>query len=581
MAAIAAVEQAASEAPDSVSREQAFLEETKRQLELGSGLIEPEAIENILFEPSSVAVPTPVTITRDALPSPELIEAQEILGTAQKENLFSILDLTLQKADADLETANEWYSYADQYPEAAEIALDEAQKQVKQRFDDVENLKERVLARDIDPNRLFHNKSAAARFGAALSVAVGQMVSTRTGAPNTALKIIESAIERDIRAQEIDSQNLRFATSTSLSLLDRARGVLQDKKAAIAFVKELRWQEAQAKFMANEALFQGPLQRAQFEQALLEMQAKELEAQEERERQGLRVSIKTTIGQTKQATQQAELARRLELAGRTEPLSISRATVAGQPRAEGIGAGIISKPSKALQGASATTSKDLTNIKLYNPATARRWTLGDTLPLSDGRAGLSPESRLIIDKNTRPQDLQDIKDRRAKATADDRALKELATRLVSLGQKIVKLKEIGSATRTKFINDIEEAKIVTETKSLITPIVAAYKALSGDVGNIAVQETNRMMEGSGIPGTLDSINELVKFITIPSLAGLDRDEAYFQVSSQLNVAANGIIRTLDIRRKDLGLVPGTYSESAPTTTGREEFQFELSRKPTR
>ncbi len=75
------------------------------------------------------------------------------------------------------------------------------------------------------PGRLFLNAHGAATFASALSIAAGAMNSSRFGGQNTALGIIEGAIQRDLNAQ-IQAQNNAKAGA------QLQRGIFQDMQEA-------------------------------------------------------------------------------------------------------------------------------------------------------------------------------------------------------------------------------------------------------------------------------------------------------------------------------------------------------------
>lgn len=60
--------------------------------------------------------------------------------------------------------------------------------------------------REIDPRRRFKDQSAAERFMGALALGIGAYVQTMTGGPNTAMQIMNKAIDDDIHAQ-VENRN--------------------------------------------------------------------------------------------------------------------------------------------------------------------------------------------------------------------------------------------------------------------------------------------------------------------------------------------------------------------------------------
>lgn len=68
----------------------------------------------------------------------------------------------------------------------------------------------------IDPNHFFTSRDTITNIGLALSVAMGSYWSTVAGGPNEAMQIVDKAIDRDIRAQEVNMANKRASADSAL-----------------------------------------------------------------------------------------------------------------------------------------------------------------------------------------------------------------------------------------------------------------------------------------------------------------------------------------------------------------------------
>lgn len=82
----------------------------------------------------------------------------------------------------------------------------------------------------VDPNKFYHEKDTLTNIGLALSVAMGAYWSTLTGGPNQAMQIVDKAIDRDIRAQEVNLANKRAVADTALRRNLMATGSLERAK---------------------------------------------------------------------------------------------------------------------------------------------------------------------------------------------------------------------------------------------------------------------------------------------------------------------------------------------------------------
>lgn len=73
---------------------------------------------------------------------------------------------------------------------------------------DISNATDMVLNSEIDPNRIY--KSTGQKVGAALAMALGAAGAALTGTENGAMRILETAIDRDIAAQRMEIESLKF-----------------------------------------------------------------------------------------------------------------------------------------------------------------------------------------------------------------------------------------------------------------------------------------------------------------------------------------------------------------------------------
>lgn len=139
----------------------------------------------------------------------------------------------LEISNAMPETIQKWEEgSADLDPKQAYQELESGLNEVSLELDEVRNYFKDLSKRTVDPGRFYANGGGAS---AAVAVAVGALSQAMLGpgAPNTALNIIESAVERDIRAQEVTLQNAQQSGQGMLQALEQSRAVLKDKHSAL------------------------------------------------------------------------------------------------------------------------------------------------------------------------------------------------------------------------------------------------------------------------------------------------------------------------------------------------------------
>ncbi|MCP4434339.1 MAG: hypothetical protein GY812_02425 [Actinomycetia bacterium] len=116
------------------------------------------------------------------------------------------------------------------------------------------------------PGRLFHDSSGAAMWGAAMSLAAGAFQSERSGGPNTAMAIIDTAIKQDLAAQEIQYDAMKTELQANQTLYSQMRASYGDaivaRKAQGAALREAaaaRLQAAGREFLPQQAKLAGDI----------------------------------------------------------------------------------------------------------------------------------------------------------------------------------------------------------------------------------------------------------------------------------------------------------------------------------
>lgn len=115
--------------------------------------------------------------------------------------------------------------------------LDDGQAVYKQALDDLN-------AQKIEPNRLYANQSTGDKIIAAIGIALGGIASGMTGQKNSALEIIQNAIDRDIEAQKIEVEKKSKNVAVQGSLYNDLVGRLQNEDAARHYMTSLLLQQS-------------------------------------------------------------------------------------------------------------------------------------------------------------------------------------------------------------------------------------------------------------------------------------------------------------------------------------------------
>ena len=126
-----------------------------------------------------------------------------------------------------------------------------AQKDIDAAVAEVVNFK-------IDPKRFY--KSTGAAIASAIAVALGEFSSKLGGGPNTALAIINRAIDRDIDAQKTELKNLQYGASAASNAYGRLLDQHGDAEKAELLAKEQALYFVQMELGAITDKYKVPLQ---------------------------------------------------------------------------------------------------------------------------------------------------------------------------------------------------------------------------------------------------------------------------------------------------------------------------------
>jgi hypothetical protein len=118
----------------------------------------------------------------------------------------------------------------------ADVQAREAERQrvIGQKLAQVDQLAQEAAAGRVDPDHFWKDKGAETQFAAAILQGVSAWAEGMGGGKAYAIQNINQAIERDMRAQEINLQNKREALHAQTNLLGHLRQEFGDRDAAAA-----------------------------------------------------------------------------------------------------------------------------------------------------------------------------------------------------------------------------------------------------------------------------------------------------------------------------------------------------------
>lgn len=204
---------------------------------------------------SPVSATTTLTRNYDIVDvDPELEANARMLEDQLRNTLASV---HLREASFQGELAGLEASVADDLlQDREEIAAIANQAAVRQRegLETLGELNESVMNRTINPERFFTSRGGAARFSAAASVALGTLSQALApGMQNTAMAIIDNAIQRDIDAQVSNLRNANLGVDRQRGLLQDLRNVFGDELQARQALRSMYITEAQRRIQALAA----------------------------------------------------------------------------------------------------------------------------------------------------------------------------------------------------------------------------------------------------------------------------------------------------------------------------------------
>lgn len=149
----------------------------------------------------------------------------------------------LAQREADIEKQRQKFAYEEF--EAAKARAKEQQDALRFAETEMDTLNQEVRETKIDPNAYWTNQNAFGKALSAISVALGAFAQGMSGGrvPNTALQLMNAAIEREIDAQKANLANKRASLADKRSIYAMARQRFGDAEQAENYTRA-RLQEA-------------------------------------------------------------------------------------------------------------------------------------------------------------------------------------------------------------------------------------------------------------------------------------------------------------------------------------------------
>ena len=151
--------------------------------------------------------PSAVSVGRTANPTMSVGQRIDAQIDRQMAPQFALTrrqgDLATQSAEGDASFAQDEAVIGRERDQADEQRRAQQARDEARLYGDVTRAADEVTAKQYDPDRYFKQRGAGATLLASLAVAMGELGRglQRTGGPNTALQIVNDAVERDVAAQ--------------------------------------------------------------------------------------------------------------------------------------------------------------------------------------------------------------------------------------------------------------------------------------------------------------------------------------------------------------------------------------------
>lgn len=243
---------------------------------------------DIIAAASEVPPPATIAPASTLAKSPAEPAALAPLGSgfSQMENGFqaqqgAIMEAKFATQQAQTGIVAEQVKQAQMLEEARQQE-EKAQLEKKQRIDAAESLYKQSLAdlqaQKIDPNRLYNNTSTGDKIVGAIAIALGGISAGMSGRKNAAYEVIENAIDRDIKSQEMEIAKKEKGVAVQGSLFNELVGRLQNEDVARHYLKSLMLEQGKSVIESYQSQITNATQQAQLSKLYGELEVANGEA---------------------------------------------------------------------------------------------------------------------------------------------------------------------------------------------------------------------------------------------------------------------------------------------------------------
>lgn len=186
------------------------------------------------------------------LGSPEALKSVNESLDLHRQAIAQEVDIAKQRGEAQAAYASAFASAQQRHQEQAQALEVERRKYVDDQLGKLQSLSAEANAK-VDPDALWKEKGTGAQVAAALMVGLGQFAAIMSKTENTAAKMMDAAIERNIRAQEANIANKRAALNDQTNLYARNLAEFGDREKAVLATRMQMYDAAKAQLEAKVA----------------------------------------------------------------------------------------------------------------------------------------------------------------------------------------------------------------------------------------------------------------------------------------------------------------------------------------
>lgn len=241
-------------------------------------VVDPHAIPAVA--PSRGAPKLAANIQAPIAPSP--LSGPSPYDAGFDKQINALADLTTaqnDKTNAQAEDINGYLKTTNKINEDAqknEIFRQQKQNDAMSQLNDATNA---VNAMKIDPDHFWQNSSTGQKVGLGISLFLGAFGGAQNGGENKVVGIINDAINRDIKAQQINISNAQSGVNAKANVLSHMRAQFGDERAAEAAAKVAALDKVDMQLKQRALLYSDPETQARAEMLHGELMNKKKEYQ--------------------------------------------------------------------------------------------------------------------------------------------------------------------------------------------------------------------------------------------------------------------------------------------------------------